>query len=65
MTMTAGLFMLFMIITSQNFYSHMMMVLWEFLISQQKITKDNKMRMMLKDARKLNKLRRLRLKEAL
>lgn len=42
-----------------------MMDSWESLIFQQKITKDNKTMMMQKDARKLNKPRRLRLREAL
>ena len=42
----------------------MMMDLWEYLISQPKITKDSKMKMMLKDVRKQNKQRRFKLKEA-
>lgn len=54
-----------MIITLQNSYLHTMMDSWESLIFQQKITKDNKTMMMQKDARKLNKPRRLRLREAL
>lgn len=58
MIMIVELFMLFMITILPSFCSHMMMDLWEFLISQQKITKANRIKIMAKVAKRLNKPKR-------